>query len=390
MQRPGLERSRTWDTIDDTIPPRQILNRLPFRETRRFLKHFSYLPRFTMAVSMDLVRALRALPVSLMAILASGVGPRIQAQGTATLRVEENLRAEPQGVIIGRLLAGRDFSIVAVRDRWVQVDVEGWMWTPSLQRTDRGGFDLTVTEAPTENLRAEPQGEILARLAEGALLEELDEVTGWKRVRRRAWVWGESVEVDQAGSPAPEAASRGGEAPVLAERVWRSGPEGAPLLSGPDGDTLARTHPRAELQVLAREGNWVRVRLDGWAWAPVGEFPDSAEASTVADLTPEAVMRDPEAHRGRVVSWTLQFVSLERAEKIRTDFYEGEPFLLARTPTSGSSFVYVAVPPDRLGEVEGLVPLERVNIVGRIRTGAAALTGNPILDLIELTRLSRN
>jgi len=81
---------------------------------------------------------------------------------------------------------------------------------------------------------------------------------------------------------------------------------------------------------------------------------------------------------------------MERAEKIRTDFYEGEPFLLARTSTSGRSFVYVAVPPDRLGAVEGLIPLERVNVVGRIRTGAAALTGNPILDLIELTRLSRD
>ncbi|MGW8266265.1 MAG: hypothetical protein ACWGSQ_07850 [Longimicrobiales bacterium] len=339
---------------------------------------------------MDLVRTLRTLPVPLMAILASGVGPRIHAQGTATLLVEENLRAEPQGVIIGRLLVGRDFPVIAVRDRWVQVDVEGWMWTPSLQITDRGGFDLSVSVTPAENLRAEPQGEILARLAEGALLEELDEVTGWKRVRRRAWVWGESVDVDRGSSQAPEAPSGEGEVPAPAERWWRSGLEGAPLLSGPDGDTLARTSPGTELQVLAREGNWVRVRLDGWAWAPVGEFPDSGGAAPVAELTPEAVMSDPGAHRGRVVSWTLQFVSLERAEKIRTDFYEGEPFLLARTPTSGSSFVYVAVPPDRLGEVEGLIPLERVNIVGRIRTGAAALTGNPILDLIELTRLSRD
>jgi hypothetical protein len=325
-----------------------------------------------------------------MAILASGVGPRIHAQGTATLRVEENLRAEPQGTIIGRLLAGRTFSVVGVRDRWVQVDVEGWMWTPSLQTTDRGGFDLSVSVDPTENLRAEPQGEVLAHLAQGALLEELDEVTGWKRVRRTAWVWGESVEVDQGPAPAPVAPGGRGEVPALAERWWRSGAGGAPLLSGPDGDTLARAHPGAELQLLAREGNWVRVRLDGWAWAPIGEAPDSASTSPVAELTPEAVMGDPGAHRGRVVSWTLQFISLERAEKIRTDFYEGEPFLLARTSTSGSSFVYVAVPSDRLGEVEGLIPLERVNVVGRIRTGAAALTGNPILDLIELTRLSRN
>jgi hypothetical protein len=90
-----------------------------------------------------------------------------------------------------------------------------------------------------------------------------------------------------------------------------------------------------------------------------------------------------------VVSWELQFVSLERAERVRTDFYEGEPFLLARS-VPDNTFVYVAVPPDRLSEVQGLVPLERLRIVGRIRTGSAALTGNPILDLLDLERTGRN
>ncbi len=165
---------------------------------------------------------------------------------------------------------------------------------------------------------------------------------------------------------------------------------GAPLLAVPDGDTLAKAQPGAELQVLAREGNWVRVRLEGWVWAPEGELADSATQSQPADLSPADVVREPQAYRGRIVAWELQFVSLERAEKVRTDFYEGEPFLLARTATSGGSFVYVAVPPDRLGEVEGLIPLERIIVTGRIRTGAAALTGNPILDLLELTRISRD
>jgi len=390
VQRVRSERIRTGSGIDDPIPPRQIQPGLRSRRTRRSLKHFSHLQRFTMAVSKDLNRALKAFPTSLMAIVALGVGPRIQAQETATLRVEENLRAEPRGAIIGRLLAGHTFPIVSMGDLWVEVDVEGWMWTPSLQTTERGGFDLTVSASPTENLRSEPQGEVLAHLAQGALLERLDEVTGWTRVKRSAWVWGESVEVDQ-GTSTESAAPRGGAgAPVSAEQWWRSGAEGAPLLSVPDGDTLARAHPGAELQVLAREGGWVRVRLEGWAWSPVGDMPDSAAAAPVTDLTPEAVARDPAAHRGRIVSWTLQFVSLERAEKVRTDFYEGEPFLLTRTSTSGSSFVYVAVPPDRLEEVEGLIPLERINVVGRIRTGAATLTGNPILDLMELTRPSRN
>jgi hypothetical protein len=106
----------------------------------------------------------------------------------------------------------------------------------------------------------------------------------------------------------------------------------------------------------------------------------------VGDLTLEDLSQNPEGHQGRVVDWELQFVSREEAERIRTDFYEGEPFLLTRAVAEGRSFVYVAVPPERLAEVEGLIPLERIRVVGRIRTGATALTGNPILDLLELIR----
>jgi hypothetical protein len=337
--------------------------------------------------STDLISARRVLCVTLMTVLALGVGSHLHGQSLATVRVEENLRAEPQGSIIGRVRPGAAFSVVSVQEQWVRVDVVGWVWTASLRTTDRSDFPLSVSATPSENLRGEPQGEILAVLVQGTLLDELGEVTGWKRVRRRAWIWAESVEVEP-GATARETSTE--PAPARAVEGWLGGGrEGTPLLSGPDGDTLARTEPGANLQILAREGNWVRVRLEGWTWAPIGESPDAPDTSPVSDVTPEEVGQDPGAYRGRVVSWNLQFVSLERAEKVRTDFFEGEPFLLARTSTSGSSFVYVAVPPDRLGEVEGLIPLERINVVGRIRTGAAALTGNPILDLLELSRVPR-
>jgi hypothetical protein len=353
-----------------------------------------------MIVHTEITPGLRFLLVPLMAILAAGVGRELSAQGVATIQVAENLRAEPQGAIIGRLMVGASFSVVSRRDLWVEVEVEGWMWTPSLQTTDRAGYDLMVSVAPGENLRSEPQGDVLAVLSEGALLEELDATTGWKRVRRIAWVWSESVDVEGEEAPAERvgATETAPGTPVSGDvGGWlRSGGRGRPLLSVPDGDTLARTLPGADLRILAREGNWVRVRLEGWIWAPEGgsqtDAMDSAAVNEVApaEVTPAEVTGDPDAYRGRVVSWELQFVSLERAEKIRTDFYEGEPFLLTRTSTSAGAFVYVAIPPERLQELEGLVPLERIRVVGRIRTGAAALTGNPILDLLELTRISRD
>ena len=103
-------------------------------------------------------------------------------------------------------------------------------------------------------------------------------------------------------------------------------------------------------------------------------------------LTPVDLMENPSAHRGRVVVWSLQFISLEQAERVRTDFFEGEPFLLCRFGDSDGAFVYVAVPPERVEEVKGLVPLEVITVTARVRTGASALTGTPIVDLLALQR----
>ena len=113
----------------------------------------------------------------------------------------------------------------------------------------------------------------------------------------------------------------------------------------------------------------------------------AAEGDPGGSPSLEAVVANPTAYDGRIVTWTLQFVSLEAAEAIRTDFYEGEPFLLTR-PTDGRNtrFVYVAVPPESLGQAGGLTPLEEITVVGRLRTGSSSLTGSPVLDLVELRR----
>ena len=128
------------------------------------------------------------------------------------------------------------------------------------------------------------------------------------------------------------------------------------------------------------------VRLEGWTWLPLRDTaqapPDSAQVLTPADLKAR-----PREYRGRMVSWQLQFISLERAEKVRTDFFEGEPFLLARFGGPDGPFVYVAVPTARLEEMGGLVPLERIQVTGRVRTGASSLTGTPIIDLVSLERV---
>jgi hypothetical protein len=330
----------------------------------------------------------RLLPL----LLLFGLATPASAQQSAVVRSEENIRAEPNGQIIGRALPGTRLTVEGREDRWVQVTFEGWVWLPSLRSRSGGSFNLTVSAADGENLRDEPRGRIAARLDPGTLLVEEERITGWARVKRTAWIWGPSVAIQQpdptpvaAASPsAPRAA-----APPPAESRWiRGGPAGSPILSAPDGDTLARSAAGAELRVVGREGNWARVQVDGWVWSPEGADASSRPGGT-DPASVEAVSSDPARYRGRVVSWTLQFIALERAERVRTDFFQGEPYLLTRAGSGEGMFVYVAVPPERMADIQGLTPLERVQVVGRVRTGAAELTGSPILDLVEIRRVGR-
>jgi len=328
----------------------------------------------------------RTVPLWLLATLAS---PGPAAAQTATVRAEENFRSEPNGTVLGLLRPGTELPVVQERDRWVEAELEGWVFIPSLQVTERAGFELIVSAPGGENLRAEPSGQILARLDEGTLLEEVERTAGWVHVRRRGWIWAPSLErdVELAPSPAATAMQSEGAASDSAgfQGLLTTGPRGMGVLTAPDGDTLARAAAHADLQLLAREGGWARVRLEGWVWAP--ETGDSTVVGEPAlGILPAQVALAPDRFRGRVVTWDLQFISLERAERIRTDFFEGEPFLLTRPVEGEGPFVYVAVPPDRLDELEGLVALERISVTGRIRAGASALTGSPILDLIELRR----
>ncbi len=322
--------------------------------------------------------------------------------GVAVTVEEENFREEPNGALLGRVEADVRLAVAGGREAWIEADLEGWMWARSLQLREEGDFSLVVSAPEGENLRDSPSGAVLARLESGTLLEELERIPGWIRVRRRGWIWRPSVRLEEEGSvqapaeersraaPAGESAvppAASSDAPPPATGEWRRTPAGgAEVLAAPGGDSLALARPGAELRVLGREGGWTRVRVEGWVWLPDGSDDDPAEAGVDEGVSPAEVSSDPDAWAGRLVAWQLQFVSLERAEEVRTDFYRGEPFLLTRTIGAERSFVYVAIPPERMSDVEGLIPLERIRVVGRVRTGASAFTGSPILDLLELTR----
>jgi hypothetical protein len=337
--------------------------------------------------------------VAAAAIACALLPGSVRGQSGATVRVEENLRKAPNGEMLARLLAGTQLSVVSRRQNWLEVVVEGWVWARSLQVAKRDGLDLVVAADDGENLRGAPSGPILGHLERGALLAEVERSPGWIHVRRQAWIWAASVREtapSSSGTSSPAAPSRTdtraarslAPAATAPGGVLAVGSSGMAILSAPDGDTVAHAGAGTQLEVIARQGSWTRVRLEGWTWTPYRDHV-AAPADTAQVLTPEDLTRQPQAFRGRVVSWQLQFISLERAEKVRTDFFEGEPFLLTRFGGPNGPWVYVAVPTARVAEMQGLVPLDRIRVTARVRTGASALTGTPIIDLISLTRVGK-
>lgn len=349
---------------------------------------------------LHLPTAMHAPVLTAMVVALGWASTDASAQQQLSVQVEENLRAQPNGTLLGTLEPGTRVREGAREGQWSEVTVEGWIWLQSLQQRV-GTLNLVVAVSGGENLRSQPQGSVLGRLAMGALLEELERRPGWVRVRRTGWMWRPSLETaslaqasGQAAPPptslqSPVGATSGNQTSgATPDGAWiRIGSRGLPLLAGPGGDTLAVTGPGTEVQVLGRQGNWSRIRLEGWIWTPEGQAGggESGDA-TPPEVSAADIVASPDAFLGRVVTLTLQFISLERAERVRTDFYEGEPFLLTRASQGGGGFVYVALPPERVGEVQGIAPLDRIVVTGRVRAGAGTLTGSPILDLQGLRR----
>jgi hypothetical protein len=346
-----------------------------------------------------LVAVLACVPAVLLACLPAA----LPGQTAEVAVAEENFRLEPMGKRLATVNRGTRVQVRGSQGRWRQVTLEGWIWAPSVSSSDRPGYDVVVSADGGENLRVEPDpgARVAARLLEGFLLQRIRERGDWIRVRRTAWMWAPSLRIAGEGGGPADAAAGGGEGAGGAGAGGGQGGDGeagdgaeppsdrlvveerpASLFVSPDGDTLAVARPGTDLTVLAREGEWARVRMEGWVRTSGLVRPDSASAT--GELSLSDLKANPGEYEGRRVRWTVQFISLERAEPERTDFYEGEPFILARPTGGGQGFVYIAVPPERVSRVEELRPLQRIQVVGRVRTGRSKLMGAPVLDLVEL------
>lgn len=340
-----------------------------------------------------MLRTLLALSwIPLIPALAAGQSARVVV-------AEEEFRATAGGKPLATVRKDAGLRLGERQGTWREATLEGWVWSASLAAERRDGHDLVVSARGGENLRAAPNGAILARLRVGMLITEVERQGSWVRVRRTGWLRDASLATDAdapttevrsapaaaaAQDPPAKAASQPAPTASPPGRAWtRIGQAGAALLATQGSDTLAALRPLAEVEVVAREGTWARVRLEGRVWAPAIAAPADTGA-ILKDVSPLALAANPAGFQGRIVEWAVQFIALERAEKVRTDFYEGEPFILARAPGEEAGFVYIAVPPQHLAQVERLAPLQRLTILGRIRAARSPIMGAPVLDLLEI------
>ena len=115
-----------------------------------------------------------ALPACLI-LTALAVLPFESAQSQDSYRVirQENFRREagPTAGLLATINEGTELVGGALQSGWVEVTLEGWIWAQSLRSLTNPDFDYAVNKRSGENLRAEPDGRILARLIDGFWME---------------------------------------------------------------------------------------------------------------------------------------------------------------------------------------------------------------------------
>ena len=156
----------------------------------------------------------------------------------------------------------------------------------------------------------------------------------------------------------------------------------APTTGAAATPAVAQMAKGATVQVIGRDREWVRVRIEGW----VRESDLTVADSTLRPLSAADIRSDPAGSQGKLVQWRVQAVALQTADPLRSDLRTGEQYLLALGPGAEKTLVYIAVPDSLLATARSLPPLAEITVTARVRNGRSEPAGVPILDLQSLTR----
>ena len=304
----------------------------------------------------------------LLLLLVGAVVAPAEGQDAKQVRRGSAFRKDPGGAQLGMLEPGARVATGRTQGNWIAVTLDGWVYSPSVARTNRGGFDLVVSADGGENLRAAPNGAKVARLSRGALLDRRTTQGRWIRVRREGWALRSAFAAPprpaqtagrQDGRTAGEGQRReetGGDGRDAQGRAETGNRDGERVVAGtnallsaePGGTAVATLADGAEGEVVARSGEWVKFRIEGWVSA---SDVRPAEGGPRRGVSAAEVRAQPERWLGQMLEWRLQLVAVRKADALRPELPEGREYLLARGPLPESGFVYVVIPPaqaDRL------------------------------------------
>ena len=295
----------------------------------------------------------------------------------------------------------------ALRDSWVAVTMEGWIFASSVGTADRDGYNLTVTRAPEENLRSAPAGALVAKLTQGFLLSRVDTNGPWLHVTRQGFVSRDDLDslgdVAQGGStPGPRSGVSDTAPPApgrpaardTSSRPRPAGPDTTPtdptralptrrttVYRAPDGPALGALAPETPLRIISRSGEWSRVQFEGWVKSADLQ---PAPAGVLVGVSAAELRADPQRYVGQVLKWTVQYVAIETADDLRPDIPDGTTYVLARGPLPERGFVYIIIPEARKADIAKLTPLATIGVTVRVRVGRSRYIGNPVVDLLGL------
>ena len=359
---------------------------------------------------------LRRLPASVcVGVLLAG---NLVAQTPVRLAQETPLLREPGGVTLVSLVRGLRLTPGRASGNYLEVTVTGWLFTASTTPDRRDGFDLSVEAAGGENLRAEPNGAVLGKAAEGALFARLRRNGGWTQVRRTGWIARSAVAErarsgGQARAPAPRRDSAGVASPPGAARrdsgqgrpdsgaaarppAARNDPEspaarndsalrgtlkaGSQIQRTPDGETLATVASPSLVILGERDREWVRVALEGW----VRQSEVQGAVAPIPALTAAMLREQPDRYVGRTVDWRLQFLARQVADELRPEMPLGHAYLLARGPLPETGFVYVMVTKAQSDQLQGLKPLDELTATVTVRAARTRYLATPVVELVRV------
>jgi hypothetical protein len=342
----------------------------------------------------------------------------LHAQEDARLTRDAPFTRSADGRVLGTLKSGADVVARSARGGSVEVTLDGWIFKRSVERDVRDGFQLGVSAQGGENLRAEPNGRVLARLHYGTLLERVGARGDWVRVRRKGLVprtaVAREVETAEAPSrrePAGARGSRGERAPVRTARGDSARADSASVDSvsrplpptparslpldesrvqvtrttaihaAPDAAELGSLQPGVTGRVLSRAGEWVRVQLEGWVRAAdVGPQSDGA----MVGVSAAELRAEPDRYVGQLVEWRIQFIAVQEADELRSELPAGQPFLLTRGPLPEPGFVYVILPRTDAERFRTLPALQELVVHVRIKAPRTKYLTTPVVELASV------